>query len=212
MSVDAAAEWNRLAQNYREKSDDELEVIAAEAYDLTDTGREVLAAEIQARKLPLKLTLKPEPQSASLRNFTHVFNDRSDDDFQLATVYNAQNPEELLAVTRILDDVDTPYFIADENFERAEDYQGTFENGVAIKVAACEIQRVSEILEDSLPAEMWDSDEGPAPELLDPVCPACHSKEVIFVCKDPLEKGMFRWRCKDCKLLWIDDGVAKWTS
>jgi hypothetical protein len=204
MSVDAAAEWNRLADMYRQKSDDELQNIAAEAYDLTDTARDVLSAEIRDRKLPLTLSLGPAPEERS-----DIYDPSAEEEFKLAVVFEAKNPEELLAVTHILDDVDTPYVIGDENLERPEDFHGSFEKGVAVKVAFCEMVRVNKILEESLPAEMWGGEKTPDIEQLDPTCPACHSKEIIFVCKDPLEKDKFRWRCKDCNLLWIDDGIVK---
>ena len=202
MSADPAADWNRLAELYRRKSDDELENIAAEAYDLTDLAREVIAAEIQGRRLSIKLAL--HPPEAQPRGF------ENEEEFQLATVYEARNPEELLTVTHILDDVNTPYVIGDENIDRVEDFHGSYDNGVAVKVAFCEMPRVRQILEDSLPPDLCDAPEAePDLEQLDPECPACHSKEVIFVCKDTLEKDKFRWRCKDCNLLWIDDGIVK---
>jgi hypothetical protein len=138
MSVDAAAEWNRLADIYRQKSDDELQNIAAEAYDLTDTARDVLSAEIRDRKLPLTLSLGPAPEERS-----DIYDPSAEEEFKLAVVFEAKNPEELLAVTHILDDVDTPYVIGDENLERPEDFHGSFEKGVAVKVAFCEMVRVT---------------------------------------------------------------------
>src|SRR3569832_941329 len=101
--LDPPAEWNRLSQLYRGKSDDELENIAAEAYDLTDIAREVLASEIRERHLPIELTLEPRTDSDVEAPW------EADEDFQLATVYKANSPEQLLTAARILDSVNTPY-------------------------------------------------------------------------------------------------------
>jgi hypothetical protein len=58
-TIDRAAEWRRLKDVYAHMSDDELEVVADEGYQLTDLAKQALEAEISSRGLELKLAFAP---------------------------------------------------------------------------------------------------------------------------------------------------------
>ena len=51
MQSDPISEWRRLADYYRELSDDELRELAADLTDLTESAQQALRSEIQSRRL-----------------------------------------------------------------------------------------------------------------------------------------------------------------
>jgi hypothetical protein len=51
MQADPMLEWQRLAEHYRELSDDELRELAADFADLTSTAQEALRSEMRSRRL-----------------------------------------------------------------------------------------------------------------------------------------------------------------
>lgn len=62
MDTDRRTEWRRLKDVYAAMSSEELEVIAAEAYQLTDIAKEALKAELGARGAPFTLQTEPPSQ------------------------------------------------------------------------------------------------------------------------------------------------------
>src|SRR4051794_23313055 len=68
-TIDRAEEWRRLKELYLEKSDEELEVVAHDAYELTDVARQALEAEIARRGLKLEMRKAPEPELEVQGNF-----------------------------------------------------------------------------------------------------------------------------------------------
>jgi hypothetical protein len=61
--TDPQQEWNRLAERYREFSKEELLQVASDLKELTDLAREVLAAELKARRLSATPLSFPEAVS-----------------------------------------------------------------------------------------------------------------------------------------------------
>ena len=58
---DRVEEWRQLRDRHITMTEDELQAIAAEAYDLTDLAKQALQGELQRRGLPIKLAgAKPE--------------------------------------------------------------------------------------------------------------------------------------------------------
>jgi hypothetical protein len=60
-TIDRAEEWRRLKELYLEKSDEELELVAADAYELTDVAQQALQAEIARRGLKIEMKKAPIP-------------------------------------------------------------------------------------------------------------------------------------------------------
>lgn len=52
---DPNREWRRLSETYSAMTEDELQAVADDAYELTDIARQVLQAEISRRGLPIEL-------------------------------------------------------------------------------------------------------------------------------------------------------------
>ena len=56
-------EWRELGERYEQMSEEELQILANEAYELTDMARELLQAEIARRRL--RMTLLTEPPAVA---------------------------------------------------------------------------------------------------------------------------------------------------
>ena len=60
-SLDPVEESRRLQERYARLSDDELQAVADEGYDLTDLAKQTLQAEILGRGLHIQLRSAPTP-------------------------------------------------------------------------------------------------------------------------------------------------------
>jgi DNA-directed RNA polymerase subunit M/transcription elongation factor TFIIS len=208
-TADPVAEWNRLTELYRQKSDDELELIAADAYDLTDTAREVLTAEISLRKLDLKLNDQaPPPEEEEAIGPAH---DIDPVEYDLQSVFTADTMQELVDFKRILEEAGIAHFIGPDHVQELKDFHGSFEHGVRVYVRYVDWQRTLGYLHnldlENRTEEAPQADEAdPADDAL-PTCPACHSSEIVFLSQDPKDDSKFRWKCEACGNRWTNDGV-----
>jgi DNA-directed RNA polymerase subunit M/transcription elongation factor TFIIS len=211
-TLDHAAEWRRLEELYRSKSDDELEAIAADSDDLTDLAKDVLQREIASRRLKFEMSIAEEPQIEP-QKMGDVAYDPSQMD--LLVLHVVWDKESALRDKEILDQAGVPSFFGPDNVEIVEDYIGDWTNGVELKAEA-DLQQLAfkamyfakrnDPSDPSKDAEVQDSEIR---------CPKCHSDGVIFeeLEKDSPEQPNFqakyRWRCDDCSHEWVDDGVDK---
>jgi hypothetical protein len=202
-TADPVREWNRLTELYRQKSDYELELIAAEAFDLTDTARQVLAAEISLRKLDIKINdqAPPPPEEDDPRGPVENFDASG---YDLQDVFTAKNLEELVEDKHILEEAGIAHFIGPDYVQELEDFHGSFERPVKIYVRYVDLQRTLAYLRNLRPADEPTEEEATAPL---PTCPACLSEEIVFLSQDPKDDSKFRWRCDACGNRWTNDGV-----
>lgn len=61
MQIDPVAEWQRLTEFYRTKSDEALEELAEDFGNLTETAQEVLKTELRSRGLPVQGSNPKQP-------------------------------------------------------------------------------------------------------------------------------------------------------
>jgi len=206
---DAALEWNRLTEIYRQKSDDELEIIAGDAFDLTDIAQQVLASEIALRKLPVKLNVEAPGIEDDEEDFGPV--DGVDADaLDLRPVWAVHSSEELAAAKKAFEDAGIASFIGDQHVQEISDFHGNFKDGIELFVRYVDLGRASYVTQNYLPKD--DSKPEKVTEGQDePVatCPECHSDEVVFVSRDVYDKTKFRWRCDACGHKWLDDGLIR---
>jgi DNA-directed RNA polymerase subunit M/transcription elongation factor TFIIS len=205
-TADPVREWNRLTELYRQKSDYELELIAADAYDLTDTARQVLAAEISLRKLDIKFNdqVPPPPEEDDPRGPVESADVSG---YDLQDVFTAKNLEELVEDKRILEEAGIAHFIGPDYVQELEDFHGSFERPVKIYVRYVDWQRTLAYLRNLRPADEPTEEPQEESEAPLPTCPACHSEEIVFLSQDPKDESKFRWRCDACGHHWINDGV-----
>jgi DNA-directed RNA polymerase subunit M/transcription elongation factor TFIIS len=205
-TFDPVAEWNRLTELYRQKSDDELELIAADAYDLTDTAREVLSAEINLRKLDIKVndqTPPPPEEEVEMGPVDQL--DPSGLDLQSLCICDTR--EELVAVKRALEEAGIAHFIGPDQVQELEDFHGSFEGGVKVYVRYLDMHRAASYLREALPQPEANAEPEAETDDAQPTCPSCHSEEIVFLSQDPKDESKFRWRCDACGNRWTNDGV-----
>lgn len=204
-TIDRAEEWRRLKELYLQKSDEELEIVAVDAYDLTDVAQQALVAEIARRGLKIKMGKAPEPAPEPLGDFVADVNE-----LNLISVQQVFDRDEATKIKDALNDNGLPCFLGPENGEEVEDIRGSFERGVDVKVRDVDSQRAHATLANILAA---DSVEESAEYLAR--CPKCHSDEILFLNLDENATEsidpQFNWSCDACGYRWKDDGVEQKT-
>lgn len=206
--ADFQQEHNRLSQLYREMADDELENVAAEAYDLTDIAQECLRFEISSRglKIPLNLTPasddEPEPLPPSDDGFIP-------DDRDIAFIYVVHDMEELLKIKTFLDQARIECFLGEDKTRDPKALPHPFGGDLDMFVWRHDFNRVVQVLTANVPG-YGKREEAPNLEVR---CPKCNSDGVIFeerelTSTDGKPQAKFRWVCDDCGHEWEDEGIA----
>lgn len=202
-TIDRAEEWRRLKELYLQKSDEELEIVAVDAYDLTDVAQQALLAEIARRGLKIEMGKAPEPAPEPLGDFVPDVNE-----LNLISVQQVFDRDDAKKVKDALNNNGLPCFLGPENVEEVEDIRGSFERGVDVKVREVDSQRAHATLVNTLAA---DSVEESAEYLAR--CPKCHSDEILFLNLDENATEsidrQFNWSCDACGYRWKDDGVEQ---
>jgi hypothetical protein len=204
----------RLAkEHYAGMTEGEIGALANEAYNLTEIGREALAAVISERGLDLKLKTVPAPALGPC--------DRLDiDDSELVSWGWAMNEEELKNIKAWLTTVGTACFIGPDKVLEPEDYKGSFVDGVNVKIRSVDrrrtltrfaiLEKKAALLREKTGEQPDDEDE----QGYEIRCPQCNSAEVVFEerdCKDsinPPPTAKYKWSCCACNNQWQDDGVV----
>ena len=202
-TIDRAEEWRRLKELYLEKSDEELELVAHDAYELTDVARQALEAEIARRGLKLEMRKAPEPELEMRGNFIP-----DPSELNLVSVQQVFDREEAMRLKEALTNNGLPSFLGPENVESVDDLRGSFERGIDIKVREVDSGRAHAVLRNILPSE-------PVDENVEYVarCPKCHSDEIVLLSLDvsatESSDAKFNWSCDACGFKWQDDGIEQ---
>ena|SRR5579864_7618789 len=227
--IDTTQEWQRLQELYGSMSEEELEAVANDGYELTDIAKQALTAEISRRHLQVVVRFapppeEPEPQDAGDKEFNPA-------DLDLAQAWSVENKDEAEWVKTTLKDAGIPcYFGPDlvEDVSRLDFAQSAF---VGVQVLDTDLERTRYALRG------FDEHFGKHEEELADLtvhCPKCHSTEVVFWGRgsvpseeseatpdsDDTEESenaeqlettapgsKFDWSCDACGYKWEDDGV-----
>jgi hypothetical protein len=187
-SPDQAAEWRRLQDVYARMNDGELEVVANEAYDLTEIARPLLRDEIARRGLKIPLIM--ERQKRTEPSVPPV--DPSRQDLIVAQTFwdiaDARRAQEQLNAAAI------PCFWGPDNIDSPDGLRPG--QGLDLVIRDVDQSRVRTLLID-LP----DS-----PDDFEMLCPKCKSPEILLHDVDET-KTKFHWSCDVCGNEWSDEGV-----
>src|SRR6476661_7159289 len=155
-SIDPEVVRRQLQKNYEQMTEGELNVVAEDAYDLTDLARETLQAEIARRGLNIELKAPPPPPAAPTLD---------DDLIPVTTVWSMA---EAVRVKERLDYAAVPSYLGPDNLTDPNDFKSSFDGGVELKVNMGDKRRaVSEL------ARGWPEDDIG----FNVLCPKCHSPE-----------------------------------
>lgn len=196
--MDPMEEWSRLREFYARMNDGELEVVAREAYDLTDVARPLLKDEIARRGLKIPLTTE-RPKKGAAPPLSTGFDPSKLDLVVAETLWTRDGAQK---VKEYLTEAGVPCFWGPENAENIEDVKSSFDDGVEVSVREEDYARVAGALRQILPRESWSSDQD-----FELACPKCHSSEIVFHELD--EGAKFNWSCDACGNEWTDDGVVE---
>lgn len=227
-----AAESLRIAEHYRQLTDDELIELAQHPSELTDMAQSALQQEISARKLKV-----PPLEEQRGANWTPPDDNQSDDSpyaeerklVGLTTVWSQRDAEQLQG---ILVQAGIPFCIGPERATSVDEVRSSFSEGLEVQVMKAAFPYVQSCLRH------YEPQDEPAEEKVDDDpdlavhCPKCHSTDVVFehlsgesVVQrseeddseeiDLDESGTeaasssrkFDWTCASCGYKWEDEGV-----
>jgi hypothetical protein len=223
MQIDPVAEWQRLTEFYHAKTDDELEELAEDFGNLTETAQDVLKTEMRSRGLSLPgsepkqfsapAQVPRKARFASSADPLAFGAEMSDDLIDLEhDGNNAESDEEVpneFTWKTLLCECET----TDQAYQiRVMLHQGGIESwvdnransvglsGPKILVAADQLEAAQRIAAQPIPQEIVDDLKVEVPEYIPPKCPKCHAEDPVLESTDPSNN----WLCEACGALWSD--------
>jgi hypothetical protein len=191
-SLDQAAEWRRLQEIYAHMNEGELEVVAQEAYNLTEIARPLLRDEIARRGLKIPLVMeRTRPRQSAPPPV-----DPSRQDLIVAQTFwdiaDARGAQQQLNAASI------PCFWGPENLDSPDRLPPG--QGLDLVIRDVDRPRVRTLLNEliAVPDSLED---------FEMLCPKCKSPEILFHDVDET-KTKFHWSCDACGNEWSDDGVS----
>lgn len=209
-AIDTSEQWRNLKETYSTMSEGERQAIANEAYDLTDTAKEVLQSEISARGLTIQLKDKPSaaPDRTSRRH--------APDMPEMTVIRRVWTISEAEEMQEFLLSAGVTSYLGRDNVEDVNDFHESFERGVDLKVFSAYLNLAYRGLARFKPSQDQDEQQAGLIEdngKYDVRCPKCHSFEITFEGRDPAPPkddgfySKFNWTCEDCGHQWKDDGI-----
>jgi DNA-directed RNA polymerase subunit M/transcription elongation factor TFIIS len=206
MEIDRVEEWRKLTERYAGMSDDELEAVAGDGWELTDVARQALQGEISSRGLNFRIAAAPAPPPPEPSEAAGAFDPA---DLELVVAQQVWDLSEARQVKEILDAAGIPCYWGANNVEDVDELGPGFEGGMNVKVRKADQQRAAQALAGARPAESQTQPD------YTPRCPKCHSTEIVFQglegepVEDSTANSKFNWSCDACGYTWKDDGVEQ---
>jgi hypothetical protein len=197
--TDPQEKRNQVAQLYASMSESELRDLADEAWTLTETGKEILRAELARRGLTFELATAPasppETQSSNL-----------------VTIRQFRDLPEALLAKGFLESAGVESFLIDATTIRMDWLWSNLLGGVKLAVKPEDADTAAQILSQEIPEKFRvEEDE----ESEQPRCPQCQSLDISFedLNKRVAHTGMLlvgfpiplhrrQWKCKSCGHVW----------
>jgi DNA-directed RNA polymerase subunit M/transcription elongation factor TFIIS len=221
-TIGPAEESLRLAEHYRQLTDDELIEIARQSNELTGMAQQALALEVASRKL----TVPPQEPPVAMRSAPSLssFNDPNPpdhndpyaEDRQLVEIRKVWSEADARRLQQVLDVAGIPFYMGIEKATSVDDVTSNFAEGVPVAIMKIGVPWASQAMQKNYfpedePVEETEEDS----DDLAVHCPKCHSTEVVFdqLVDEPSEGGnssaaKFQWTCDSCGYKWEDDGAV----
>jgi hypothetical protein len=215
MQGNPAADWQGLTEHYREMSDEELQELAADFVDLTETAQQVLRNEMRNRGLGEPRAAGEAPKNSD--RLTAPRWDRPDNPDTGDNLSNAAGvdqesglPHEYTWKTPLCacDDREQAWQIF-EVLKRAgveswiEQPGSRYSFGISssrVLVAADQLDQALEIAARPIPQEIIDQSRMDLPEFESPKCPTCGAGDPVLEGVDPFNT----WKCEVCGKQWTE--------
>jgi DNA-directed RNA polymerase subunit M/transcription elongation factor TFIIS len=215
-SLDQQEQWRHFTDTYRQMTEEELGRVAEDAFDLVPTAREALQTVISERGLKTQLAAAPPlshpPESSDGKGFSDDSEDSEDPDYKLVCVRTVRTESEAKQLKALLDANFIASCLGSENIVDLEDFKGSFDGGVELKVHALNIRRALAALALLAPEEEEEDPDEDAEYAV--TCPKCDSQEVTLNNAAPetaiqSADAKFNWICDACGHEWTDEGIAQ---
>jgi DNA-directed RNA polymerase subunit M/transcription elongation factor TFIIS len=196
--MEQAEEWRRLRDFYSQMNDGELEVVAAEAYDLTEVARPLLKDEIDRRGLKILLRTDRK-KTVIVAPVARVESGIKPARHDLPLVSTFWTREDAQKAKDAMDQAGIQSFWGPDHQENLDAIPASFDEGIDLTVMEEDLTRVQAGLADLFPRKTADEAEEYSFE-----CPKCHSEEIVF---HDLEEAApdGQWSCDACGHRWSDD-------
>jgi len=217
-------EWSRLTELYTQMSQEELQALAEEAYELTDMARDALRGEISRRGLhnPLLDQPRTHENTAEIKRA----GDFAPSELDLVGAGQAFSLKDARWLKSVLDTAGIPAYFGSDNLEDVEklnaafdqDREKAFERGFQVGIM-CRVPRAYQQLASQAigkarqETEVEASPDDEADFLAS--CPRCHSPEIVFEGLETVEgadpdlDSKYNWSCDACGHEWKDDGIEE---
>jgi hypothetical protein len=221
MQSNPIEDWQSLTEHYRAMCDEDLEELAADFIDLTETAQQVLRNEMKNRGLGDPET-RAEPQTtgeawkrpdAPLQFRISVDPDSYDRQTNDAEQSNDEGaPTEYTWKTPLCECETTDQaWQLHEALKRAgiESWVETASAGLGgylrIQVAADQLEQAIEITSQPIPQDILDQYREKVPEYETPKCPKCGAEDPVLEAVDPVNA----WLCEACGKQWteVESGI-----
>jgi hypothetical protein len=215
MRQDPAVEWRRLSEHYQSLNDDDLQELAADMVDLTDTAQQALREEMKRRRLsdssppssgaPQEAEINEEPPRSDLDLYVPPAPGTDEDQDSSETVEytwktalcDCETREQARQLTEALRRAGIDSWL-----------RSTSRRFPQIMVAADQLEQARMIAAQPIPAEIVaevkrETEHGP--EYFEmPVCPKCGAQDPLLLGVDPANQ----WRCEACGKEWAEAEAA----
>jgi len=181
-TADAAGDYLRLAEHYRQMKDPELLVLVRGIDGLTDMARQALETEIRHRNL--NPNAEPEELSEVVPDVPEAPVDEEspyDEDRELVDLLPVWSQQDALQVQNVLDVAGIPFFMGPEKATSVAGVTSNFADGVKVKVMRIGLPWALQALHrDYFPEDDPTPEEPEQPKEIPVRCPRCQSTDVVF--------------------------------
>ena len=209
-ALDPAGEFLRIAERYRQMTDEELLVLIPQSLELMPFAQEALANEVRSRGLkadeveeksaaksqfnPPSPFVKrespklrdsssdasPSPDSSHEPDSSYDPDSPYDEDRRLVELCTVWSARDALQVQRILDLAGIPFFMGPEKATDVDEVTSNFSKGVAVQIMRIGLPWAWQGMQHYEPKDDPTPKEPQDPGELVVHCPQCHSTEVVF--------------------------------
>jgi hypothetical protein len=226
--IDPEQERQRLVDFYALQMDGELEKVASQAYELTDSAREALRVELVRRGLTAELVetaplvtknvaagkqwpVMPGDPPPPIPPRTEEAIDGEGELRELVTIRKFRDLPEALLAKGSLESAGIEALLVDDNVIRLDWFWSNLMGGIKLQVVQKDAVAANAILDQPIPEGFDVSGVG---EYQQPRCPRCQSLDVSFQELDepvayvsayfgvPIPWKRRAWRCHMCKAEW----------
>jgi hypothetical protein len=215
MQVNPAEDWQRLTEHYREISDEELQELAADFVDLTETAQQVLRNEMRNRGLPEprdagetrtnsdrfaapRWASFVDPDAGAIESSAPGVNEEDDLPREYSwktTLCECDELEQAWQIYEVLKRAGIESWV-----ERPGSRYSLGISYPRVLVAADQLDEAREIAARPIQQEIVDELRQEPPEFEPPKCPKCGAEDPVLESVEPANA----WLCEACGKQWTE--------